>query len=443
MLKLNRMSRVDYAWRRMDSANNLMVINGALMFDGPLDIEQLRQTIVVRLSHYPRFRQLVVLKGNQPYWQDVPHFELEQHLPHRILSENWGRTELQQYMSAQANQPLPADKPLWQMQILENADGRFAIVWRMHHCVADGVALMDIIHHLTDADPVPCVQPAVAGAQPVQAAGIGSKLLQGARLALETSKLGVMISDRKSAIKGVPQFDKQIVSSPRMKLDAARSVARRHEASINDVMCSAIGGALRAYLAEQGRHQPVNMVRAAMTFNLRDKAEAWKLGNEFGLVALDLATGIDEPVQRLQDVKRRTQKIKASLQARATMGILGIAGHLPLALQRFSLNLFTNKASLVITNVEGPKSARWLAGVRMTDMMFWVPQTGNLGVGVSIVSYAGTIQFGVFADQKLMPNPQRLANLCADQFTHLAQAGKAEPLAAPGYVPMPDTIIAM
>lgn len=112
MLKLNRMSRVDYAWRRMDSANNLMVINGALMFDGPLDIEQLRQTIVVRLSHYPRFRQLVVLKGNQPYWQDVPHFELEQHLPHRILSENWGRTELQQYMSAQANQPLPADKPL-------------------------------------------------------------------------------------------------------------------------------------------------------------------------------------------------------------------------------------------------------------------------------------------------------------------------------------------
>jgi hypothetical protein len=125
------------------------------------------------------------------------------------------------------------------------------------------------------------------------------------------------------------------------------------------------------------------------------------------------------------------------------MGILGIAGYLPLALQRFSLNLFTNKASLVITNVEGPKSARWLAGVRMTDMMFWVPQTGNLGVGVSIVSYAGTIQFGVFADQKLMPNPQRLANLCADQFTHLAQAGKAEPLAAPGYVPMPDTIIAM
>lgn len=443
MLKLNRMSRVDYAWRRMDSANNLMVINGALMFDGPLNIEQLRQTFAARLLHYPRFRQLVVLKGNQPYWQDAPHFELEQHLPHRILSENWGRTELQQYMSTLANQPLPADKPLWQMQVLENADGRFALVWRMHHCIADGVALMDIIHRLTDADPAQCVQPAAASTQQAQVAGIGSKLLQGARLAFETSKLGVMISDRKSVIKGVPQLEKQIVSSPRMKLDAARSVARRHEASINDVMCSAIGGALREYLAEQGAHKPVNMVRAAMTFNLRDRAEAWKLGNEFGLVALDLATGIAEPVQRLQDVKRRTQKIKASLQARATMGILGIAGHLPLPLQRFSLNLFTNKASLVITNVEGPKNTRWLAGARMTDMMFWVPQTGNLGVGVSIVSYAGTIQFGVFADQKLMPNPQRLANLCADQFALLAQAGKAELQSVPGYAPMPDTIIAI
>ena len=425
MFKLDRMSSVDYAWRRMDSASNLMVINAALMFDGPLDLQRLRQTIAGRLLAYPRFRQRVVLRGRTPYWQEMAGFELDDHLQHHSLSQNWGRAELQHYLSGLAHEPLPEDRPLWQLHVLENADRSFAVVFRLHHCIADGIALMDVIHQLTDAGQEEAERMssyAVRGSDE-GLAGAGGKWLRAARQTVETAKLGILLNDDQTLFKGTPGSEKQIVWSQRMSLAEVKAVARRHDSTINDVLCSAIGGALGAYLGEQGERPDV-MVRAAMTFNLRDKRQAYQLGNDFGLVALNLHTGITDPLKRLQDAKARLQQLKASRQANATRAILGLAGRLPLMLQRFALNLFTNKGSLVISNLEGPKTVRYLAGARMSDMVFWVPQTGNLGIGVSIISYAGNIQFGVFADRKLLPHPERFAALCVEQFTQLAEAGR-------------------
>ena len=133
-------------------------------------------------------------------------------------------------------------------------------------------------------------------------------------------------------------------------------------------------------------------------------------------------TGLNEPLARLQQVQTSLQQLKASRQAHATHAVLSIAGHLPLPLQHLALNMFTDKGTMVISNLEGPSSERALAGQRMTDLLFWVPQTGNIGLGMSIVSYAGKIRFGLFADQKLVRQPQRMMALCCDHFRKLAQA---------------------
>ena len=174
---------------------------------------------------------------------------------------------------------------------------------------------------------------------------------------------------------------------------------------------------------------------------LREKANAFQLGNEFGLVAVDLPTNLADPQQRLRHASARMTAIKRSQQPRATMAFLSIAGCLPTGLQHFALNLFTSKGSVVLTNIEGPSSRRYLAGSRLTDLICWVPQAGKLGVGLAFISYAGQIQLALFVDTDLVPDPDRLMQLTYTAFEELEQATQgveapqpAEP-ALPGCLP--------
>jgi WS/DGAT/MGAT family acyltransferase len=192
-------------------------------------------------------------------------------------------------------------------------------------------------------------------------------------------------------------------------------------ATINDVWVAAVSGALRTYLLERGEKVDGGTLRAAVTFNLREKSNAFQLGNEFGLVAVALPTDVASPLERLRLSSARMTAIKRSHQPRATMAFLSIAGTLPRALQRFALDLFTSKGSVVLTNIEGPASTRFLAGARMTDVICWVPQAGMIGVGLALISYAGQMQLALFVDQAMVPDPERLMALTHDAFEELGR----------------------
>jgi hypothetical protein len=135
---------------------------------------------------------------------------------------------------------------------------------------------------------------------------------------------------------------------------------------------------------------------------------------------------VDDPRLRLKQSSSRMTAIKRSHQPRATMAFLSIAGCLPTALQHFALNLFTSKGSVVLTNIEGPVSRRYLAGSRMTDLICWVPQAGKLGVGLAFISYAGQIQLALFVDTDLVPDPDRLMALTYEAFEELQLATAGE-----------------
>ncbi|MYM28112.1 wax ester/triacylglycerol synthase family O-acyltransferase [Duganella sp. CY15W] len=421
------MTRRDYAWHRMDTEKNLMVINSILLFEGPVDMERLVSTIGHRLPNYPRFTQKVIRLRGRPHWVEDDQFDITQHIKLERMERDVPRDELQNHLTRLAHLPLERNRPMWHMTVLDRVNGGHAIVFRVHHCITDGLGLVHVLNHLTDDNglhgrtPSPVGHPHRAVAHnPVCSAVV--RAVSALKVAAHVARLSVLWPDAQTQFKTPMTGAKQLVWLPPLEMDRVRAMSKRMGVTLNDVWVAAVSGALRAYLGERGQKPDGRALRAAVTFNLREKGNAFQLGNEFGLVAVDLPTNEEAPCERLRLSSSRMTAIKRSHQPRATMAFLSIAGCLPTALQHFALNLFTSKGSVVLTNIEGPSSRRYLAGSRLTDLICWVPQAGKLGVGLAFISYAGQIQLALFVDTDLVPDPDRLMQLTYDAFEELELA---------------------
>lgn len=153
--------------------------------------------------------------------------------------------------------------------------------------------------------------------------------------------------------------------------------------------------------------------------NLRPLDKAYQLGNQFGLAPLVLPIGLDNPVERLLEVRRRMQELKGSMQPMMAFGLLALAGVLNKGAQDAMLHLFSRKTTAVMTNVPGPREKLSICGATIEESLFWVPQSGTVGLGVSILSYGGGVQFGVVADATLCPDPQHIIDGFAPEFEKL------------------------
>jgi WS/DGAT/MGAT family acyltransferase len=197
--------------------------------------------------------------------------------------------------------------------------------------------------------------------------------------------------------------------------------------SVNDILLSCVSGALRQYLVDHGDDVEGVELRAFVPVNLRAQGDQNHLGNRFGLVAVVLPVGIEHPFMRLYEVRRRMQELKGSYQALAAMGILGVVGMCPEPVQRQVLAILSDKGTAVMTNVPGPQQPLYMAGARLTQQMVWVPQSGNVGMGVSILSYNGHVQFGLMTDKRFVPDPSKIVNRFALEFENLVLALLLEP----------------
>ncbi|MEJ6005120.1 WS/DGAT domain-containing protein [Paucibacter sp. AS339] len=423
-----RMSRRDFSWFRMDGDCNLMVINSLLMFEGQLDFPALRATLEQRLPNYARFTQVVGRSAwGRPLWLAAPDFDLAQHVELDPEQGALDDTELHALLASEAPRPLASGRPLWHMRVIRRAEGGFAILFRLHHCITDGLGLVHVLKHLTD-ETMAIGQPPSLEWHP-QHAKVSApsgllcsrlrRMLFWARISAQLGRLALLLPDRRSSLKKPLSGDKALVQLPPLSLNLVRSIAKRMNATINDVWVAAVAGALRAYLQERGEPAAGRSLRAAVTFNLRNKGDAFLLGNHFGLVAVNLPSDVERPRDRLLQTNARMNAIKASHQPHATMFFLTLTGYLPRVLQSWVLKLFTAKGSVVLTNVEGPPEPRYLAGNRLLDAICWVPQAGTMGVGFALMSYAGQIQISMFADRSQVEDPQRLMALVAEAFACL------------------------
>ena len=446
------MSRVDTAWLRMERATNLMMITGVMMFESPLDIRTLRKVIEQKFLAYPRFRQKAVDGPTGAVWQDDADFDLDWHIRLTALPGKGGKRELERLTSQLASTPLDKSKPLWQFHLVERYDGGSALISRIHHCYADGIALVQVLLSLTEMgeddkrkkslakrwlkkeEHAPVAKRVGAIDRYMQ---LGNKMLEkgmdiyrdpslAAVLASEgvdiAREIGLALSlsdDPDTVLKGRLGVSKRVAWAEPLSLDEVKSVSRALRCTVNDILLASATGALRSYMIERGEQLDGITIRATVPVNLRPLEHAKQLGNHFGLVFLDLPVGEPNPMRRLERVAASMKVLRKSRQAVATFGALAAVGMAPPAVQAFALEMFSRKASAVATNVPGPQMPLYLGGSKIRDLMFWVPQNGSIGLGISILSYNGAVHFGLIADAKLMPDPDSVIRRFRPEFEKL------------------------
>jgi diacylglycerol O-acyltransferase / wax synthase len=465
MGKRERMSSVDTAWLRMDSQANLMLIVGVYEFEGKVEYERLRRVVEERLLPHDRFRSCVVQDATGYSWELDDNFDLDLHLARTALPGDGSTTKLKRLVGRLASTALDATKPLWQMHLVDNYNGGQALIIRIHHCIADGIALIGVLLALTSEDPAEQAdaEPPATSARATGSTGTWDALLRpftnatvraidstsdvavralhasaallehpdsvggaagdAARVATQVARdlagIALMENDAVTSLKGLPSGSKVVAWNEPLALDDVKAVCKALGCSVNDVLLASVAGAIRSYLEQQGEEVDGIELRAMVPVNLRDPRKWKELGNKFGLVPLLLPVGIANPIARVYEVRRRMDQLKQSYTAVLTMGILGAAGLVPRALQRQALDFLAKKATAVMTNVPGPERPLYLAGAHVRRMMFWVPQSGNIGVGVSILSYAGGVQFGLITDKRLCDEPQRIIDRFEPEFEKL------------------------
>jgi diacylglycerol O-acyltransferase len=448
------MSSVDTAWLRMDRPSNLMMICGVLSFGERLTLARLKSTLSDRFLRFERFRQRPMQTATGAYWEEDADFDIDAHVRRVRLRGAAGKRQLETLVSGLMATPLDPSKPLWQFHLVEGYEGGSAVVVRIHHCYADGIALIQVMLSMTDADregrvqgPVPSPPRASESVDSDPLAGfvkmaakVGSGLMetgvgiwhdpakavafarQGSAFTQEIAKLALMGEDSHTRFKGQPGVRKRVAWAEPISVLEVKAVGRALDCSINDVLLSSVAGALRSYVIQKGDSAEGLSMRALVPVNLRPADKAWKLGNRFGLVFLDLPIGIENPVERLYAIRENMRVLKGSYQPVLALGLLATMGAGPKALQEQLLALLARNATAVMTNVPGPQQPLYLGGALIGGMMFWVPQSGDIGLGVSILSYNGEVRFGVVADRGLCPDPDRVIDGFAPEFEKLVLA---------------------
>ena len=458
-----RMSRVDTAWLRMDNDVNLMMIVGVWLLTPGISLPALRERVGDKLLKYDRFRQKTVVDALGATWVDDADFDITRHVTTVALEPRAGESErhaLQRLCGDMATTPLDPGRPLWQFQLVEDYEGGSALVARIHHCIGDGIALISVMLSITDGGSDPptrrrkpkdedagesdwlsdaVLKPLTdltLKAIGMYGSGVGKSMdmlanpsqpllgsvdmaRTGLKVVNDVVALALMSDDSPTLLKGKPSGRKVVAWSEPVPLDQVKAIGKGLGCTVNDVLLSCVAGAMGGYLRSRGQDPDGKEIRAMVPVNLRPLDKAWQLGNRFGLAPLVLPIGIENPVERAYAVHRRMDELKGSYQPLLAFAVLSVSGLFIKPVQDAVLGLFAKKATAVMTNVPGPGTPLMFCGSTLRQTMFWVPASGDIGVGVSIFSYGGGVQFGLITDQQLCPDPQSIIDLYEPEFHKL------------------------
>jgi diacylglycerol O-acyltransferase / wax synthase len=451
MATTERVAADDAAWLHMDSAQNLMMVTTLLRFDGALDWSRVTEVFHERVvDRFPRFRQRVVdVPGSLgsiggPHWADDPAFRLEHHLQRHQVSGDDADSEIQHLVSRQAGVVLTGDRSRWRLHLIDDDQGRSAMLLRSHHSLADGLGLVQLLLALADPRPdgtphpgqMPLAEHGASSSTSTKRRGRAeaggaswasafeeslttlvspSKLRAAAAEARDNAqvyrKLG-LLADQRNPWRKELSGTKRLVWTTPVRLDGVKLVASATGATLNDLALAMISGAMHEYFAEAGSIP--YRIGATIPFNLRplDEPLAPELGNQIGLVFVNLPVGMDDSHGRLEHIRRRMASIKASPEGQIVRGGMAMVGAIPQRnIARAWMDVFSRKSTTIITNIAGPSTRLELTGVPLESFMLWVPTSGQVAVGLSIVTYDGTLRLGVHVDTAVVPDVDRFVGL--------------------------------
>jgi len=435
------MPAADAAWLHMDRPTNPMVVNGLVTLAEAPDPDDVAAVLEQRLvADFPRFRQRVAEPlGRGPAFEDDPSFDLDDHFHRLELPAPGDRAALQAMVSDLVTPSLDPGKPLWHAYLIEGYEGGAAVLWRIHHCIADGIALGRVMLSITDGGgesgtAPPSSRPggalrrlagipasAISAIRGVGAAAVHEgvetlahpdhvrELAGTARRDVATvAKLLASPADAASDLRAPLSGARRVAWSEPVPLARIKEAARLRRVTINDLLLTALAGALHELLGPDGGLP--DEIHAMVPFNLRplDEPVPADLGNDFALLLLELPVGGVAPGERLREVSSRMDEIKSTHEALLAYGVISAIGLTPPWVEDRLIGFFTDKASLVVTNVPGPRQQLHFAGAPVSGVLVWAPCSGSLGTTVSIFSYNGEVTAGFMTDTALIADPGQL-----------------------------------
>jgi diacylglycerol O-acyltransferase len=453
-MSAERLSALDASFLAVESPSAPMHVGWVSSFEPPEDaprpgFEELFDHIAGRLALAPRYRQKlagVPLGVHEPMWVDDPDFDPADHLLHAEGED------LDEIADAIFSTPLPRDRPLWQMWIADElADGRIAMVGKMHHCMVDGIAVVELGELLLDADPHAGARGRGEQRAPVPEPSRGERLAQGivdraadgAALALAPVRLAGSPSRLRGlpglASRGARTLSQTLLppapgsplnrpGSPRRHhvratraLDDLRVLRRRFGVTPNDVVLAACAGALRRFAERRG--ESPQALKVMVPADVRGAGDA-DGGNRISFVFLELPCDEPDPVARLQAIHEATSQRGRDGAAEDLDAAFRALALTPGPVQRVLAHAFAHPrmSNLTISSVPGPAVTRYLRGCRLREVHSAVPLSERHALSIGVVMVAGRACFGIYADAETLPDADELRDDLDAAFEELLSA---------------------
>ncbi len=436
------LNNVDLAWLRMETPVNPMMITVCLGFTGFINVEQLTMNLRDIVRRYRRFRQRIV-RPNQPfrraYWQDDLSDRVEDHLEYQSLRLPADDASVQELVNQKMNTRLDFEHPLWKITLVDNYPGGSLIIVRIHHCIGDGISLMQVLLQMTTSEALGAMAYSMSsGTRESQAAvrvvsshpatsspDASSKVISTGGAKYAQPKITDLIAaafritfrpaDPPTLLKSPLGPVKKAVWTEPFNMSEVQQMAHARKSTSNDFLMAVTSGAIRRYMDFHHDNRRGN-IRAFVMVNLRGRSIDEELGNKFGLVFLSMPLDPMPPLDRLEQVKRGMDSLKASAEYAASYLILKLLGQLPDWVERLAIRILDAKGTVVSTNVPGSRNQLYLAGAPIQSIIAWVPQSGRIGVGISFVSYNNQLVVGLNVDESVMPDPEKFLELFSEEY---------------------------
>ncbi|XP_065669722.1 putative diacyglycerol O-acyltransferase MT1809 isoform X2 [Hydra vulgaris] len=412
-----------------ESKENRNFIIGIFELEGEPNIEKIRKCVIARFLNkrrlldktYERLSQRVTKRYFSYVWEEESNFNIRQHIPiyKGVLPET--KKDIEQLCSRLTDEEFPKDISPWMLKIIPKKDkSGFIIFAKVHHVIGDGYALIGLLSELVDQKPqFMDFPPRPQGYLSNKVVKILSIVLTGP-LALLTIAFSQNLRNPFKATKGLTS--KTISWTNPISLKTIKRIKSKTNTTVNDVMMSTLGGALRRYLTERGifpDDQPV-----AMTFNLRSTSEMMKtnipLGNNSGGLFLNLPLSVSDPVERLEVTKNRIVLLKKlSHEQMFSFFFYNVASILPDFFSRITAFALRRNTTLIVSNVPGPTTPLHILGSRLKSIVFTPPLHGGVGLVVSVFSYNEKLQLAVMTDETIIAKPAELTDAFEKEITLL------------------------
>src|SRR4051794_232298 len=458
----DRLSPVDASFLAQEKDAAHMHVGAVMIFEGPPpSYDEFAEQVESRMHLVPRYRQKLAFprfEMGRPMWVDDPSFNLEYHVRNTALPKPGGTDQLRQLAARVFSQRLDRSKPLWETWLVQGLEqNRFALISKTHHSLIDGVAGVDLASVLFDLSPVPSKvdpEPWTPHPEPTDAELVaeGVKGLVRRPFSLAGQALGAVqrptrtlgtVRDSAEALGEVlwaglnpaPEVPLNVAIGPhrrlqdvRVSLDDFKTVKRAFGGTVNDVVLAVVAGALRRWLRTRGVRTEGMELRALVPMSIRSEQEMSEGGNRIAAMRGPLPVYVEDPVERLRVVRESMAGVKDSKQALGAEVIAGLQDFAPptLLAQASRLNFSTRLFNLIVTNVPGPQFPLYLLGRELQELLpvAFLPQ--NHALAIAIMSYNGTVEFGLLADYDAMPDVAEIGAAIRASLDELLDAARDE-----------------